>query len=103
MLPALSVCVLTVRLTAWMQLPPEHMYAAEMQSALVAQVVLHALIPQMNGVHERAAGVTQVPVPLQLDAGCSVEVTQVCALHSVPLAYFWQAPFPSQYPSIPQL
>jgi hypothetical protein len=59
-----------------------------MQSALVAQVVLQALVPQMNGVHELVAGVTQVPVPLQVDAGWRVDVAQVCAMHCVPLAYF---------------
>ena len=74
-----------------------------MQSALVAQVTLQALVPQMNGVHELVAGVTQVPVPLQFDAGWRVEVAQVCAMHCVPLAYFWQAPLPSQKPSLPQL
>jgi len=73
-----------------------------MQSALEAQVVLQALVPQMNGVHELVVGVTQVPVPLQVDCGCKVEVVQVCAMHWVPLAYFWQAPLPSQKPLVPQ-
>jgi hypothetical protein len=70
-LEVLSVCVLTVRFTAWMQLPPAHMYAAEMQSVLVVQVVLQALVPQMNGVQELVDGVTQepVPVPVQVDGG----------------------------------
>jgi hypothetical protein len=74
-----------------------------MQSALVAQVVLQALVPQMKGVQELVAGVTQVPVPLQLDIGCSVEVAQVCAMHWIPLAHFRHAPLPSQKPSRPQL
>jgi hypothetical protein len=55
--------------TAWMQLPPAHMYAAEMQSALVLQVVLQAFVPQMKGVQELVAGVTQDPAVLQVDAG----------------------------------
>jgi hypothetical protein len=47
------------------------MYAAEMQSVSAVQVVLQALVPQMNGVQELVAGVTQapVPVPVQVDAG----------------------------------
>jgi hypothetical protein len=64
------------------------MYAAEMQSALVVQVVLQALGPQMNGVQELVVGVTQVPVVLQVEAGWYVEVAQLWAMHWVPLAYF---------------
>jgi hypothetical protein len=64
------------------------MYAAEMQSALVVQVVLQALVPQMNGVQEEVAGVTQVPAVLQVEAGWRVDVEQVGAMHWVPLAYF---------------
>ena len=45
------------------------MYAAEMQSLLVVQVVLQAFVPQMKGVQELVAGVWQVPVPLQVEAG----------------------------------
>lgn len=40
-----------------------------MQSVFVVQLVLQALVPQMNGVQELVAGVWQVPVPLQVDAG----------------------------------
>jgi hypothetical protein len=54
-------------------------------------------------VHELVADVTQVPVPLQVDWGWRVEVAQVGAMHCVPLAYFWHAPFPSQKASVPQL
>ncbi len=88
-----------------MQLPAEHMYAAEMQSALVVQVVLHAFVPQMNGVQELVAGVTQlpVPVPVQVDAGWRVEVEQVGAMHCVPLAVIWHFPPPSQKPFVPQV
>jgi hypothetical protein len=74
-----------------------------MQSALVVQMVLQAVGPQMKGVQELVAGVTQVPVPLQFDASCSVAVAQLCAMHCVPLAHFRQAPLPSQKPSRPQL
>jgi hypothetical protein len=86
-----------------MQLPPAHMYAAEMQSVLVVQLVLHALVPQMNGVQELVAGVWQVPVPLQVDAGWYVDVEQVWAMHWEPLAYFWQFPPPSHEPFVPQV
>jgi hypothetical protein len=49
------------------------------------------------------AGVTQVPLPLQLAAGVSVFPVQVAAAHEVPEAYFRQAPLPSQKPSRPQV
>lgn len=75
-------------LTAWMQDPPAHMYAAEMQSVSAVQAVLHALVPQMNGVQELVAGVTHVPEVLQVEAGWYVEVAQLWATHWVPLAYF---------------
>ena len=45
------------------------MYAAEMQSVSAVQVVLQALVPQMNGVQELVVGVTQVPAVLQVEAG----------------------------------
>jgi hypothetical protein len=64
------------------------MYAAEMQSVSAVQVVLQALVPQMNGVQELVAGVTQVPEVLQVEAGWYVEVAQLWAMHVVPLAYF---------------
>ena len=78
----------TEMFTAWMQAPPAHMYAAEMQSVLVVQVVRQAFVPQMKGVQELVAGVTQVPAVLQVEAGWYVDVEQVCAMHVVPLAYF---------------
>jgi len=64
------------------------MYAAEMQSVSAVQVVLQALVPQMNGVQELVVGVTQVPAVLQVEAGWYVDVAQLCAMHVVPLAYF---------------
>jgi hypothetical protein len=79
-----------------MQLPAEHMYAAEMQSEFVVQLVLQALVPQMKGVQELVVGVWQVPVPLQVDAGWYVDVEQLWAMQVVPLAYLRQLPPPSQ-------
>jgi hypothetical protein len=73
------------------------------QSAVVAQVVLQAPAPQTYGEQELAAGITQVPVPLQLAAGVSDEPVQVAPAQAVPAAYFWQPPVPSQKPFCPQL
>jgi hypothetical protein len=73
------------------------------QSAVVAQVVLQAPVPQMYGEHELAPGIMQVPVPLQLAAAVSDEPVQVAGAQVVPAAYFWQPPVPSQKPFCPQL
>src|SRR3954467_11938556 len=43
------------------------------QSVLLAQVVLHAVAPQMNGVHIDVVAAPQVPVPLQVRADVAVE------------------------------
>ena len=49
-------------------------------------------------------GVTQVPVPLQVEAAVAtaVAVAQLAARQVVPATYFWQAPLPSHFPSVPQ-
>ena len=49
------------------------------------------------------AGVTQVPVPLQVEAGCSVEPVQLAPMQVVPDGNFWKAPFPSHRPSVEQV
>lgn len=73
------------------------------QLALVVQVVAQAVLPQMNGVHGFVAGVTQVPLPLQVDAGCAVPAVQDAAPQLVPETAFRQAPAPLQVPSRPQV
>ena len=72
------------------------------QFALVVQVVVQALAPQMNGVHCFGAGVTQVPLPLQVDAGCAFPAVQDAAPQLVPETTFRQAPAPLHVPSRPQ-
>ena len=72
------------------------------QFAFVVQVVVQALAPQMNGVQAFVAGVTQVPLPLQVDAGCAVPVVQDAAPQLVPETKFRQAPAPLHVPSRPQ-
>jgi hypothetical protein len=76
------------------------------QSALAAQVALHAEAPQRNGKHELAAGVTHAPAPSHVDAGVYVapdpEVGQLASPQGVPCANFWQAPA-SHMPFVPQL
>ena len=46
--------------------------------------------PQVNGKQAFAAGVTQVPAPLQVDRGvaCWVDAGHVAALHGVPEPHF---------------
>ena len=88
---------------AGVHLPPVQTKFALMQSALLVQPVLQAPVPQLYGVQEVVPGLLQVPVPLHVDAGVSVEPVQVAAAHCVPEANSRQAPFPSQAPSRPQL
>jgi hypothetical protein len=67
------------------QLPPLQVNGAA-QSVSAVQVVLHALVPQTYGLHEEVVTVWQVPVPLQVRAGVSVEPVQLAATQVVPLA-----------------
>jgi hypothetical protein len=61
-------------------------------------------LPQMR-LPEQAAAVTawQVPLPLQVCAGVSVETLHMEAAHCVPVGYLRQAPAPLQVPSSPQV
>jgi hypothetical protein len=54
-------------------------------------------------VQELVVGVEQVPVPLQVAFGVSVEPAQVAPTQVVPEGYFWQAPLPLQRPLVPQV
>jgi hypothetical protein len=56
------------------------------QSALLAQVVLQAPPPQTYGLHDDETTFRQVPLPLQVRAGVSVELLQLPGTHTVPLA-----------------
>ena len=84
------------------QLPPAQM-SGEAQSAVAVQAVLHAPVPHMYGLHILFAGVTQVPVVLQVADGVSVEPVQEAAAQVVPEAYFWHPPVPSHMPLVPQV
>ena len=46
---------------------------------------------------------TQVPFPSQRAALFNVVPMQDACVQTVPLAYFWQAPAPSQVPVVPQV
>ncbi|HEY2595773.1 MAG TPA: hypothetical protein VGK33_17920, partial [Chloroflexota bacterium] len=72
------------------------------QSALDAQVVLQALLPQRYGAHELEVFV-QVPLPSHDAAGVKIDPVQAAAAQPVPAAYFWQAPLPLQSPLRPQV
>jgi hypothetical protein len=75
----------------------------ETQSALLAQVVLHAVAPQMNGVHIDVVAAWQVPLPLHVRADVAVATLQLGPTHWVPVAYRRQPPEPLQKPSVPQV
>jgi hypothetical protein len=72
------------------------------QSVSAVQAVLHALVPHTKGSHIDVVTVWQVPVPLQVRAGVSVDPVQLAATHTVPVAYRRQAPLPLHWPSVPQ-
>jgi hypothetical protein len=82
---------------------PVQTLAGVRQSAFDAQVVLHAVAPQAYGLHELVVAALQVPAPSQVRAALSVDPVQLCAAHTVPFAYSWQAPLPSHDPLVPQL
>src|SRR4051812_28007378 len=74
-----------------------------MQSASIAQLVLHAFSPQMKGVHSIIPLSLQVPDPSQVLALVCVPAAQLDARQTVPAMYFRHAPAPLQNPSSPQL
>jgi hypothetical protein len=78
--------------------------AGEAQSASEAQEFLQTLTPHWNGKQGPGAGVTQVPAPSQVEAAVNTVVPtgQLEPMQVVPCRYFWQAPLPSHFPSVPQ-
>jgi hypothetical protein len=55
------------------------------QSALVAQLVLHAVVPlQTYGLHEVSAPAAHIPVPLQRPAAISAPFAHIVVPHTVP-------------------
>jgi len=93
----------TVSIVAELHVVPMHTKLGARQSGLVAHVVLHTPLPQVYGEQDEVAGVLQVPLPLQVAAGVSVEPVQVAGAHWVPDAYWRHAPLPLQNPSRPQV
>jgi hypothetical protein len=90
----------TERIVAELQTEPTHTYVGPWQSALLAQLVLHAPALQMYGAHGMVAGVTHAPLVLHVDAGWTVAVFgQLAATQVTPDAYFLHAPLPLQVPS----
>ena len=91
--------------TPWAQLPELHSASAaqgaligfrpqlpvlqvlgDAQSAAVEHVILQTPVPQAYGAQLDVVTVWQVPVPLQVRAGVSVEPVQVAATHWIPAA-----------------
>jgi hypothetical protein len=73
------------------------------QSALLAQLVLQFVAPQMYGLHERSMPAGQVPLASQRPATRSAPFMHESIPHTVPTAYLRQAPAPSQKPSSPHV
>jgi hypothetical protein len=69
--------------------------------ALVVQLAVQALLPQMKGAQGFVAGFTQLPLPLQVGAGCCAPAVQLAAPQLVPARLMRQAPAPLQVPSLP--
>ncbi len=63
---------------------------------------MQAPAPHAKGAQEDGSGGRQVPVPLQVRAELSMTPLQLAAPHSLPAAYWRQAPMPLQKPSVPQ-
>jgi hypothetical protein len=73
------------------------------QSALVVQVVRQAPVPHAKGAQLEEVTVWQVPVPLHVRAGVTVEPVHVAAAHCAPAPYRRHAPLPLHMPSVLQL
>jgi hypothetical protein len=73
-----------------------------MQSALLAQLVLHAFVPQLYGMQLEVGAAEQLPLPLQLDTDESVEPVHVVVPHDVVAGACAHAPAPSHVPVLPQ-
>ncbi len=78
--------------------------AGDKQSPSAVHEALQASTPQRYGKHGVVPGVTQAPVPLQVESNVDrlVVVGQVAGRHGVPSEYFWQAPA-SHLPLVPQV
>ena len=85
------------------QLPLMQLLGAT-QSPSFAQMTMHLLsLPHMNGAHVWVSGAMQAPSPSQRAADFSIVPVHDCGLQMTPEGYLWQAPVPSQTPSLPQL
>src|SRR5437763_146924 len=75
------------------------------QSASAVQVVRHAApaASHLYFPHAPVVAAAQTPAPSHRRADVNVETLQLAATHCVPMAYFRQAPAPSQVPSLPQV
>ena len=63
---AIATCSFTVSIVAELHVEPMQTYVGPGQSALLAQLVLHAPAPQTYGAHGMVAGVTHALLVLQV-------------------------------------
>ena len=73
------------------------------QSAVVAQLVLQLVAPQMNGEHDDMVPGTQSPVPSQVLAPVCTPPVHVGLAQAVPAEYSTHAPAPLQTPVVPHV
>jgi hypothetical protein len=71
------------------------------QFALVVQVFVHEVAPQMNGVQFVVVAVGQLPAPSQLAAAVATPFAQLAARHEVVAGALAQAPPAAQAPVLP--
>jgi len=81
--------------------PPEHCAPAA-QLALLVQVVVQALVPQMKGAQLWEDAVAQVPLPSHAGAGVSSPLLHEAVPQLVAAGALRQTPAPLHAPSLPQ-
>jgi len=82
------------------QVVPEQKSPA-MQSVSSAQVVLHAVGPQVSGAHVVVTGAAHAPVPLQCETAVATPLLQLAAPHATVVAATAHTPPTAQTPVFP--
>jgi len=96
--PVVQVAPLALRPQEWFT-----QVVGDRQSLSVAQATRQLLLRQVKVPQDTTAGVTQLPMPSQVDAGVRDEMfTQLAALQVVPLATYAQVPH-QHAPVVPQV
>src|SRR6185369_17820133 len=75
--------------------------APAMQSVSAAQVVLHAVVPQVKGAQLVVTGAGQTPLPLQLAEAVATPAVQLAVVQTLVAGCSWQAPPAAHRPVLP--